>query len=249
MKRFLLFYIILIISVQSCSILKPKYAKNPKPQNKNVEFLLKNIQNSQIKIKSAKFYLYGQITSKNFFQKFKGKLSILDDSLIKLKIFNNFGLPILSVNITQDSIKLSSIFTSLNNFNYKQLYSNFGLQLNYTSLKNLLLGNYFLYHSSNLNNFSVTQEDTIISLIFRKPLPQNNLLSEYRQKLSFSTKNFKLLNNHIWDFTVNNSELNISYSNFKFFNNILIPSQLKISLIQNDTLSLSINYKNIKLVK
>ena len=172
-----------------------------------------------------------------------GRITIYKDSLIKVSAYSNFGLPIFNAYINPKNFIIKSLIFGNNQLDYDSLQTLIGLDLKYKMLQNALVDNIFTYPDSvSLSKYQLIKNDTafILSYKFKKPHSVYTLL---RNDIHF--KNYRINKILIWDFTKQNAELYITYSNFKTINNLNIPTKINLTYINFDTLKVKITVNKL----
>ncbi len=245
-KHIIVVLITVLIMLQSCFIFKPNKSKAPSVDTTKIINL---IQSSNLKFQSLKLKFSAIYTDANNEQNFNGYIKIYHDSLIKVTVKSAF-VSLASIYLKKDTVEIRSIFFENQGYNYKTFSYDYGVNLNYNTLENILVGNLFTYPpNTKLSKYNVTLSDSLIILTYRKPSPQDNSLSSIRHQIVFSKTQRKILKHNIWDFTKSLIEFYLSYSKFQSLNgNQKMPKTIDLLLINNaDTLKLLVNYEKINL--
>ena len=243
--KYLFFLTFISISLQSCFISKIHKGKKILLDSTTI---YNTVQNSNLKFKSLKAKYSAQLFNGNNEQTIGGFIKIYHDSIIKVTVKSAF-VNLANIHIRKDTIEIHSLFFQNQGYNYNEISNIYGINANYNLLENLLIDNLFTYpHGTKLYQYNISVTDSFITLTYRIPAPQNNLLSIYRDQIIFSTLHKKIIKHNIWDFSKSNIELYIIYSNFILINNQKIPSLLNLHLVNNDdTLKLLVNYEKISI--
>jgi len=237
-----IFFYFLILFFISCGIFK-KVSKNPKVA------LIDSIQNNQLKFKTLSYKFNAEYKSVDNNYSFFGSISIIKDSIILANISPGFGITLADIFISPDTIIAylpleNSYFAGNKDF----FLNNYNVALDFYSLQNILAANFFTYpYFENFENYSF-QTDSILLLsntLFNK---RNDKLVDVYHSFQF-TNNFKISNVKIED-NVLHILLFLNYLNYVTYeSNKSMPSDIKIKLYTQDTLSLNLKLKNIQFDK
>ncbi len=245
-KHISLALILISLLAPSCFIFKPHKSKVPTIDTTKIINLIQssNLQFNTLKLKYSAVYI-----DANNEKSFSGYIKIHHDSIIKISVKSAF-VNLANIYLSKDTIQIHSLFFENQGYNYKTFSKEYGVNLTYNILENMLVGNIFTYPpDTKLDNYKISLTDTLITLTYRKPAPQNIMLSSVRDQIIFSKTINKIVKHNIWDFNNSLIELYITYSEFRsVINAQKIPSKIDLQLINNsDTLKLFVNYNKISI--
>jgi hypothetical protein len=228
---YLYFFIILFLS--SCAV--TKRVKRRKIKNFDIEKIYSRVKANELNYNtysikySAKIDLNGSKNSVN------GVMRIVKDSAIWISVSPGFGVELMRLLVTPDSVKMVNRLNSTyfaGDFSY--LNKIFKFNLDYFSLQAILTNSFFAYDAQNekklINNFT-SKIDSNNYLLQSLPANSERDSNVYKQniiqQMFISSDEFKILKIFMFDYLQNRS-LQIKFSNYIDVNDNKFPQNLNL---------------------
>jgi hypothetical protein len=156
-----------------------------------------------------------------------------------------FGLKLAEIFSTPDTtilyMPLQSSYISGSNDVFIKKY---GVAIDFYSVQSFLTGQFFTYpYFKKMEDYTYFPDKYKISLTLKNP--RNQHVTDVSHKVFF-TKNFNVDSVSILDFVLN-QEIYYKNQNFSNFNKIYLPNSISLQVVTNDTITLNIKIKNVKI--
>lgn len=231
----LLIYIIIIIFFSSCAI--TKIVKVHKTKNLTIEKIYSNVKANQVNYNTYSIKYSAKIDLDGKDYNVGGNLRIKKDSAIWISMTAGFGIEIVRVLLTPDTVKMinrlnSTYFVGDYNYLNNLLHFNF----NFNTIQSILTNTFFCYNSKlsdkSIKQFEVSTTDHSYFLhATPKYSKQDSLIKhDVMQQFLIMPDTYKIIKIGLVDYLFNRN-LQIGFSDFINVNNNQLPK--KISFIFN----------------
>ena len=229
--------VLILFFVGGCSIFK----STPTVSTLNVDTLIYN----QVSYNSLSFKFLMKYNTGNQSVNLFGNFDNYYDSIIYIDLSPGFGIKVANILITPDT---TIVYLPMQREAYvggTDLFLNkYNVALNFYSLQAILTANLFSYpYFIDIKDYNV-EFDTAYFVSNKIMNPRNSSVTDILHYFRYSSDN-NISNLYVADYALN-KVINVSYSNFSIFDDIFsLPVNTSVKLIQSDTTSFNIKYKNI----
>ncbi|MCK5823172.1 MAG: DUF4292 domain-containing protein [Bacteroidales bacterium] len=248
----ILLYFLIILIFYSCGV--SKIVRRNKIKNIDLEEIYSEVKSNELDYNSYSIKYSAKINLKGSENSVNGILRIKKDSAIWISVSPGFGVELMRLLATPDSVKL---LNKLNNTyfvgDYTYLNKIFNFQFDYYSLQSILTNSFFAYNSNNETNPIINFTSKIDSnKYFLQSLPKNannkEILSkpQVMQQITILPNEYKILKIFLFDY-IKNRAVQVNYSNFIEINEKKFPKNLNFSFNTSKNKS-QINLKYNKIV-
>lgn len=248
-KNFLI-YTIIIIFFSSCAV--TKIIKIHKTKNLTVEKIYSNVKDNQVNYNtySIKYSAKIDLDGKNY--KVSGNLRIKKDSAIWISMTAGFGVEIVRVLLTKDTVRMinrlnSTYFVGDYNYLNNLLHFNF----NFNTIQSVLTNTFFCYNSKlsdkSLKQFEVTtSENSYFLYTFVKDSKQDSINKHYvMQQFLIMPDSYKIIKAGLID-NLYKRNLQIGFSDFININKNQLPQKFNFIFTKGTKKSvIDLNYNKI----
>jgi hypothetical protein len=230
-----------LFSCKTGNILIRKERKKEELKNISDAKLIRTTVENNIEYNTLFFKKFqAEITIDDQNKSFKGNLFIIKDSVIIVSITPLMGIELFRIKFVKDSIFiLDRTKKTIDIVDYNFLWNKFFVDIDFSTIKNILLNQFYCYPSSTLedncikkykhylrNDFYILQ--SIKSGRYSRFSKRNNFKEFIYHEFDIAPDIFKITKSYIQDFD-NNMSLSINYDEFIILNSYVYPSVISIN--------------------
>jgi hypothetical protein len=197
---------------------------------------------------SAKANVDANLTDDN--KNFNVTLRIKNDSAIWISINALLGVEAARVLITKDSLKLiDRIHNKFAIADYEYLSDILRIKVDYNTIQQILLGNFFAYRNENRFNSVYTEDNffilsTLNKRKLRRSLEDKDPNKPIVQDFNIDPKTYRILNMNVDDDRIKKN-MHTEYSNFQQMQQGLLPLSSETTITADQRIGIKINFTKV----
>jgi len=233
-SKFALWLSIILLFFMSCTSQRKTYRAPIKEEGE--AFLISKMQENESQFNTLKAKALVQIISKGKTTDLKANIRIKKDSVIWVSISAGVGLEAARVLLTHDSVlfinRLEKTFFA---GSYDFINQLINAQVDFDIIQALLTGNDFKWYDYHDLKAKVSKDQYQLESTHRRKLKKYMMASDsvnqvIYQSIWLNPETFKIERIKIKEIKNENKRINAEYSNFKVFNDQMIPTQFDITI-------------------
>ncbi|MBE9469207.1 MAG: DUF4292 domain-containing protein [Bacteroidetes bacterium] len=236
-RKSIYLYLFIILFLSSCAV--TKRVKRRKIKNYDIEKIYSLVKANELNYNSYSIKYSAKIDLNGSKNSVSGVMRIVKDSAIWISVSPGFGVELMRLLVTPDSVKMINRLNSTyfaGDFSY--LNKVFKFNLDYFSLQAILTNSFFSYEAQDEKNLIKNLIKNFTSKIdsnnyLLQSLPNNsekdsNIYKQHvTQQMSISPEEFKISKIFMFDYLQNRS-LQIKFSNYIDLNDNKFPQNLNL---------------------